>query len=369
MRNVEINLAGIKNLDEFHQEVSEKLNFPEYYGRNLDAMHDCLTDIGEELEVVFFGVKECRESSPEMSEYIDKLEVMLEAVSEESDNLTFILIAENKEEEVVRTMEMNKHIACDGSFESIKEKLETLGIGDGDCVFVSAFAGSEVIDAVKASGAAMIPVDISPDNFGLEGRLIDFALGKIKESGALNPKAIIVSPVFGIKPKMEVIDLISEENGLAVILEEGEEKSSEEAEYMARIGDAYRLAFTLRFGKGSTRLWLPRLPKDVRTAWSAFPVRFADAEKRDELYRYLLDSGIDAKLPRQGLGTEEVAMTPVGKKVSETMLVLPAASEMGAKDIVKVVDGIWEFFGKPEAEEDLNPFSAIADNHTEYGVR
>ena len=106
MRNIEINLAGVKNFDDFHNEISSKLNFPEYYGRNLDAMHDCLTDIADDMEIVFFGVKACRELSPEMSAYIDGFERMLEDTSKECENLTFILLAENPDEDMDRSLDI-----------------------------------------------------------------------------------------------------------------------------------------------------------------------------------------------------------------------------------------------------------------------
>lgn len=34
-----------------HDTFSEKLNFPSYYGRNLDALYDLLTEISEPLEI------------------------------------------------------------------------------------------------------------------------------------------------------------------------------------------------------------------------------------------------------------------------------------------------------------------------------
>lgn len=38
--------------EETHQYLKEKLGFPEYYGRNLDALYDCLMDL-HEAEVIF----------------------------------------------------------------------------------------------------------------------------------------------------------------------------------------------------------------------------------------------------------------------------------------------------------------------------
>ena len=34
-----------------HNYLKEMLNFPDYYGKNLDALYDCLTDIGIDTEI------------------------------------------------------------------------------------------------------------------------------------------------------------------------------------------------------------------------------------------------------------------------------------------------------------------------------
>ena len=36
---------------EGHDYIKEVLNFPDYYGKNLDALYDCLTEIGIETEI------------------------------------------------------------------------------------------------------------------------------------------------------------------------------------------------------------------------------------------------------------------------------------------------------------------------------
>ena len=40
----------------FHRAVKEALGFPDWYGGNLDALYDCLTDLpaGTELEITHF---------------------------------------------------------------------------------------------------------------------------------------------------------------------------------------------------------------------------------------------------------------------------------------------------------------------------
>lgn len=39
-----IDMSGIMDEETFHEYVSKKLNFPGYYGYNLDAFWDCITD-------------------------------------------------------------------------------------------------------------------------------------------------------------------------------------------------------------------------------------------------------------------------------------------------------------------------------------
>jgi RNAse (barnase) inhibitor barstar len=35
-----------------HVYLQEKLNLPEYYGKNLDALYDCLCEMEEEIELI-----------------------------------------------------------------------------------------------------------------------------------------------------------------------------------------------------------------------------------------------------------------------------------------------------------------------------
>ena len=40
-----------------HDYLKEMLEFPEYYGKNLDALHDCLTDL-EDVEITITAPEE-----------------------------------------------------------------------------------------------------------------------------------------------------------------------------------------------------------------------------------------------------------------------------------------------------------------------
>ena len=48
MRKVTIDLRYAQNKDELHEGLSAGFHFPDYYGRNLDALYDMLTQITED---------------------------------------------------------------------------------------------------------------------------------------------------------------------------------------------------------------------------------------------------------------------------------------------------------------------------------
>ena len=44
----------LQSKDEAHKYLRDALNFPEYYGGNLDALHDCLTEL-DDIEIEFMN--------------------------------------------------------------------------------------------------------------------------------------------------------------------------------------------------------------------------------------------------------------------------------------------------------------------------
>jgi len=61
-----VDLSGVKTVEELHAALKEAFAFPEYYSGNLDALHDCLTDIAVKateaapLTVTFAGYKKAK---------------------------------------------------------------------------------------------------------------------------------------------------------------------------------------------------------------------------------------------------------------------------------------------------------------------
>ena len=61
MRKVEIQGNEINNEDELHEFLKKQLEFPDYYGENLSALWDCLTDLlPEEVTIEWFDFAESR---------------------------------------------------------------------------------------------------------------------------------------------------------------------------------------------------------------------------------------------------------------------------------------------------------------------
>ena len=52
MMKAELNGQEILCCGAFHARIARLLDFPDYYGKNLDALYDCLTDLPEGTELV-----------------------------------------------------------------------------------------------------------------------------------------------------------------------------------------------------------------------------------------------------------------------------------------------------------------------------
>lgn len=88
---MKIELEGLKIVDEdsLHRELGLKLNLPEYYGHNLDALWDCLTSwVDLPINIVW---KNHDVSQKNLGNYFDKVIKLFLEIHEEDDRFTFIL--------------------------------------------------------------------------------------------------------------------------------------------------------------------------------------------------------------------------------------------------------------------------------------
>ncbi|WJG07962.1 barstar family protein [Aliiglaciecola sp. LCG003] len=62
MTNIIIDGKDFKNEQEFHKLIKIKMDFPDYYGENLDALWDCLTsEIEQPISITWVNFKDSLE--------------------------------------------------------------------------------------------------------------------------------------------------------------------------------------------------------------------------------------------------------------------------------------------------------------------
>ncbi len=97
-----IDLKGISTKEELHALLRKELSLPEYYGDNLDAFYDVLTEQGEGWNLIFYnrtkvasgiitaedaGNNDCALITNDIESYITKLEKLCSRAVSECDNL------------------------------------------------------------------------------------------------------------------------------------------------------------------------------------------------------------------------------------------------------------------------------------------
>lgn len=78
--------AAIRSRDELHDALARQLALPAWYGRNLDALFDCLTEMSEDCEIVLRGPEELFAA---LGVYADVLQAVLRDASTENPHLRF----------------------------------------------------------------------------------------------------------------------------------------------------------------------------------------------------------------------------------------------------------------------------------------
>lgn len=76
--NIEIDGSTIKTEAEFHEAISAALNFPSYYGKNLDALDECLVRDTERPVILVWNHSEISEAN--LGSRFDKIVNVMEEV-------------------------------------------------------------------------------------------------------------------------------------------------------------------------------------------------------------------------------------------------------------------------------------------------
>lgn len=84
-----LNGDSINSIDEFHIKIAKLLDFPEFYGKNLDALWDCLTGfIDPEFTLIW---KNHTKSKKVLGDSFEKIIKLLKDLKEEESEFEFKL--------------------------------------------------------------------------------------------------------------------------------------------------------------------------------------------------------------------------------------------------------------------------------------
>ena len=75
-----LDASRMREKEAAHAYLRQMLSFPEYYGNNLDALYDCLTEL-DETEILFVNLEEAAQSD------FPKLLSVFREAEEENPNL------------------------------------------------------------------------------------------------------------------------------------------------------------------------------------------------------------------------------------------------------------------------------------------
>lgn len=78
MKKITLDFENISNKEEMHKYLAEKFEFPDYYGKNLDALFECLTDIADPTAVNIINA---------INDYDEQIINVITSAEEENDNL------------------------------------------------------------------------------------------------------------------------------------------------------------------------------------------------------------------------------------------------------------------------------------------
>lgn len=85
MTELRLDASNAQSRGALHDFFAERLSLPEWYGRNLDALHDCLTSLSEDVRVTVSAEELI---GPLGTRYVEQLLRLLRDCAEENPHIT-----------------------------------------------------------------------------------------------------------------------------------------------------------------------------------------------------------------------------------------------------------------------------------------
>lgn len=89
MRKIQIPGDQFSTEEELHEFVQEQFNFPNYYGKNLDALYDALSEMSEKTQVT---VSSSIADEENLGEYGERFLTVLEEAAQDNTDLKIKII-------------------------------------------------------------------------------------------------------------------------------------------------------------------------------------------------------------------------------------------------------------------------------------
>ena len=83
-RRITLNGKKMTTREHAHAHLKERLNLPEWYGNNLDALNDCLGEVGQKTHIIVQFYPRMLES---LGDYGTRLSKVLTQAAEQNSNL------------------------------------------------------------------------------------------------------------------------------------------------------------------------------------------------------------------------------------------------------------------------------------------
>ncbi len=85
MEQIKLDCSNITTAQQFHQALAGALAFPAWYGHNLDALFDCLTECRTDRELILYGWHALQYN---LKDYSEKALYVFKCACDENPHLT-----------------------------------------------------------------------------------------------------------------------------------------------------------------------------------------------------------------------------------------------------------------------------------------
>lgn len=86
MKQITLNGKKMPDIESAHDYIASKLGFPEYYGKNLDALADCASEFCIDKYIRFSHYDEAEKN---LGEYAERLVEVFSDIAEENPKIKF----------------------------------------------------------------------------------------------------------------------------------------------------------------------------------------------------------------------------------------------------------------------------------------